>query len=269
MAPLPRITVGMPVYNGAAALAGAIAGLEAQSLGDFAVIAADNASTDGSAAMLEDWAARDHRVTVHRHGTNIGALGNFRFVLDRAKTDYFMWHACDDWLSPNYLTVLSALLDADTGCGLAVGDVVKHEAGGGEKRRVFPELAGRSRLGRVIALLGRPRAPWIYGLFRTAELRPANARAVEFGHLWGGDYVTLQPFILDGRIRGDGAAVLHYRMTESAMSPHRPGGGLAHLRFFGRYLRYNLAVLGESRLSALEKTLCLPLLLRHVARGLK
>ena len=266
---MPRSTVGMPVYNGAATLAGAIAGLEAQSLRDFLVIAADNASTDGSHAMLEDWAARDHRVTVHRHGTNIGALGNFRFVLDRAETDYFMWHACDDRLGTTYLERLCALLDGDTGCGLAVGDVVKHEAGGGEKRRVFPELAGRSRLGRVIALLGRPRAPWIYGLFRTAELRPANARAVEFGHLWGGDYVTLQPFILDGRIRGDSAAVLHYRMTESATSPHRPGGGLAHLQFFGRYLRYNLAVLGESRLSALEKTLCLPLLLRHVARGLK
>ena len=266
---MPRITVGMPVYNGAATLGRAIAGLEAQSFRDFLVIAADNASTDGSAEALAAWAARDRRVTVHRHGENIGALSNFRFVLDRAETDYFMWHACDDRLGANYLERLCALLDGDTGCGLAVGDVVKHEAGGGEKRRVFPELAGRSRLGRVIALLGRPRAPWIYGLFRTAELRPANARAVEFGHLWGGDYVTLQPFILDGRIRGDSAAVLHYRMTESVQSPHRPGGGLAHLRFFGRYLRYNLAVLGESRLSALEKTLCLPLLLHHIARGLK
>ncbi len=265
---MARITVGMPVYNGAATLGRAIAGLEAQSLGEFTVIAADNASTDGSHAMLEDWAARDDRVTVHRHGTNIGALGNFRFVLDRAKTDYFMWHACDDRLGTNYLERLCALLDGDTGCGLAVGDVVKHEAGGGEKRRIFPELAGRSRLGRVIALLGRPRAPWIYGLFRTAELRPANARAVEFGHLWGGDYVTLMPFILNDRIRGTGEAVFHYRMSDEARRTYRPGGA-AHLRFFGRYLRYNLAILGESRLSTLEKTLCLPLLLRHVARGLK
>ena len=268
MAPPPRITVGMPVHNGAATLERAIAGLEAQSLGDFAVIAADNASSDGSGEILADWAAHDPRVTVHRHDGNIGALANFRYVLDRAESDYFMWHACDDWLSPNYLAVLSGLLDGDPGCGLAVGDVVKAEAGGGEKRRVFPELGGRSRLGRVAALLRRPRAPWIYGLFRARDLRPADAHSAAFGHAWGGDYVTLMWFILNDRIRGNGEAVFHYRMSDDARRAYRPGGA-AHLRFFGRYLRYNLAVLGECRLSALEKTLCLPLLLRHTARGLK
>lgn len=265
---MPRITVGMPVHNGGATLGRAIAGLEAQTLGDFAVIAADNASSDGSGEILADWAARDPRVSVHHHDENIGPLANFRYLLDGAETEYFMWHACDDWLSPNYLEVLSGLLDAEPGCGLAVGDVVKAAAGGGEKRRVFPELGGRSRLGRVAALLRRPRAPWIYGLFRAGELRPAYARAEAFGYAWGGDYVTLMPFILNDRIRGTGEAAFHYRMSDDGRRTYRPGGA-AHLRFFGRYLRYNLAVLGESRLSALEKTLCLPLLLRHVARGLK
>ena len=270
MAPPPmlRITVGMPVYNGAATLGRAIAALESQTLGDFAVIAADNASSDGSAEILADWAARDPRVSVHHHDENIGPVANFRDVLDRAGTEYFMWHACDDWLSTNYLEVLSALLDADPGCGLAVGEVVKAEAGGGEKRRIFPELGGRSRLGRVAALLRRPRAPWIYGLFRTAELRPAYARAAAFGHAWGGDYVTLMPFILNDRIRGTGEAVFHYRMSGDARRTYRPGGA-AHLRFFWRYLRYNLAAFADSRLTPLEKTLCLPLLLRRLARGLK
>ena len=146
--------------------------------------------------------------------------------------------------------------------------MVKAEAGGGEKRRVFPELGGRSRLGRVAALLRRPRAPWSYGLFRARDLRPAYDHSEAFGYAWGGDYVTLMPFTLNDGIRGNGEAVFHYRMSDEARRTYRPGGA-AHLRFFGRYLRYNVAILGESRLSTLEKTLCLPLLLRHVARGLK
>ena len=223
----------------------------------------------GTAEALAAWAARDGRVTVHRHAENLGTVGNFHFLVERAGTDYFMWHACDDRLSPDYLERLSALLDSDAGCGLAVGDVVKHESGGSEKRRVFPDLARRSRLGRVTTLLRRPRAPWIYGLFRTGELRAAYARAAEFGYAWGADYVALLPFILDDRVRGDGAAELHYRMTPGAESPYRPGAGLAHMRFFGRYLRYNLAAFAASRLSLIEKILCLPVLLRHIARAIK
>ena len=58
-------------------------------------------------------------------------------------------------------------------------------------------------------------------------------------------------------------------MTAAAKSPHRPGQGLAHLRFFGRYLRYNLAAFADSRLTLGEKILCLPVLLRHIARAIK
>ena len=266
---MARITIGMPIYNGAAFIDRAVAGLEAQTHRDFVVIAADNASTDGTAEALAAWAARDSRVTVHRHSENLGTVGNFHFLVDCAETDYFMWHACDDWLSSEYLQRLSTLLDGDMGCGLAVGDVVKHEAGGSEKRRVFPDLARRSRLARVATLLRRPRAPWIYGLFRADELRTAYARSAEFGYAWGADYVALLPFILNDRIRGDGTAEFHYRMIAGTDSPYRPGGGQAHMRFFGRYLRYNLATFFGSGLGFGEKLLCLPILLRHVLRAIK
>jgi glycosyltransferase involved in cell wall biosynthesis len=266
---MARITIGMPVYNGAATIERAIAGLEAQTFGDFVVVASDNASTDSTPEVLAAWAARDHRVTVHHQAENLGTVGNFNYLITVAETDYFMWHACDDQMSPDYLERLCAVLDGDAGCGLAVGDIVKRDADGTEKRRVFPDLAGLSRLARVMTLLKRPRAPWIYGLFRSGELRAAYGRAVAFGFAWGADYVTLLPFILDDRIRGDNAATFHYRMTASAKSPHRPGGGLAHMRFFGRYLRYNLAAFADSRLGFVEKLLCLPFLLRHIARAIK
>lgn len=264
-----RVTIGLPVFNGAASLEQAIASIEAQSLADFTVIAADNASTDGSADILGAWAARDDRVTIHRHAENIGALANFRYLLDAAETERFMWHACDDWASPNYLECLDALLDAHPHCALACGDVVKHSVEGAEQRRRFPDLDGRSRLGRALSLLKRPRAPWIYGLFRTDDLRRAQAAADEFGDAWGGDYVALMGLILEGRVCGSNDAEFHYRMSAPANQPYRPVGWAANRRFFQAYLAANLRVLRDADLILSHKAICLPVLLRHVLRALR
>ena len=265
----PRVTIGLPVYNGAASLARAIASIEAQSLTDFAVIAADNASTDDSWDILQAWAARDDRVTLQRHAENIGALANFRYLLDAAATERFMWHACDDWASANYLECLDALLDAHPRCALACGDVVKHTVDGGQKRRRFPDLAGLSPLGRALTLLKRPRAPWIYGLFRTDDLRRVQQAADQFGHAWGGDYIALMGLILEGRVHGTSDADFHYRMSAPADQPYRPVGRTARWRFFRAYLAANLGTLRDADLPLLHKTICLPVLLRHILRAVR
>ncbi len=263
---MSRVTIGMPVYNGAAFIERAIASIEAQTEADFAVFAADNASSDESWEILQAWASRDHRVTIHRHNENIGALANFRYVLDGADSERFMWHACDDWTSPNYVEILAALLDANPGCALACGDVVKRTVEGGEKRRRFPDLAGRSQLGRILALLRRPRAPWIYGLFRREDLSRALRAAEKFGYAWGGDYITLMAFILEGRVCGSNDAEFHYRMTDPAASAHRPTD---HRRFFRRYLAANLRLLRAANLTAFQRLICLPVLLHHLMRGIR
>ncbi len=263
---MPRLTIGMPIYNGAASLERAIASIEGQTLTDFAVFAADNASTDGSWETLSAWAARDPRVVIHRHDENIGAIANFRYVLDGAGSGRFMWHACDDWTSPNYLETLDALLDANPDCALACGAVVKHDVDGTLKRRLFPDLAGRAALGRILALLKRPRAPWIYGLFRRDDLSRALRAAEKSGHAWGADYITLMGFILEGRVCGSNDAAFHYRMTAPAASAHRPAD---HWRFFFRYLAANLGVFRGADLSLIQRLTCLPVLLRHVMRGIR
>ena len=265
---MPRIAIGMPVFNGGVMLERAIASIEAQTLADFTVFAADNASTDGSWDILRAWAARDSRVVLHRHPHNIGALANFRSVLERAEAERFLWHACDDWTSPGYLETLNALLDANPDCALACGDVVKHGVEGGEKRRRFPDLAGRSPLGRTLALLKRPRAPWIYGLFRRQALARALLATAAFSHAWGGDYIILMRFILEGRICGTSEAEFHYRMTAPADQAYRPLGWPARRRFFMDYLAANLGVFRDAALTPYQRMICLPVLLRHVLRGL-
>lgn len=108
----PRLSIGMPTYNGAATLRAAIDSLLAQSFGDFELIVSDNASTDGTWALIEEYAARDTRVIGLRQPCNIGANGNYSAVFRAARGQYFKWASSNDWCAPEFLARCVAYLDA-------------------------------------------------------------------------------------------------------------------------------------------------------------
>lgn len=99
----PVICVGMPIYNAERYLHRALDALLGQSFHDFELIISDNASTDGSEAICREYAARDARIRYLRQPINLGATANFRFVLEQARSEYFMWAAADDIRSPDFL----------------------------------------------------------------------------------------------------------------------------------------------------------------------
>jgi glycosyltransferase involved in cell wall biosynthesis len=72
----------------------------------------DNASTDGTIAILEAYAARDERLTILRAETNRGAAWNYNRVFEGCDTPYFKWAAADDLLAPTCVERLIAVLDA-------------------------------------------------------------------------------------------------------------------------------------------------------------
>ncbi|MDP2246875.1 MAG: glycosyltransferase family 2 protein, partial [Nitrosomonadales bacterium] len=108
----PPITIGMPVYNGSDYIREAIDSLMQQTFGDFELIISDNASTDDTQSICEQYACNDSRITYIRQSKNLGALANFKFVLDSAKSEYFMWAAADDkwdktWIEDVYKEIKS------------------------------------------------------------------------------------------------------------------------------------------------------------------
>ena len=77
----PRISVGMPVYNGDAYLELAILAALDQTFTDFELIISDNASTDRTEEICRDFAARDSRILYLRNSENIGAAKNYNKLL--------------------------------------------------------------------------------------------------------------------------------------------------------------------------------------------
>ncbi|HEX6707573.1 MAG TPA: glycosyltransferase family A protein [Albitalea sp.] len=119
--PAPLVTVGIPVYNGERYLARAIESLLTQTLADFELIVADNASTDRTQQMCEDYARRDSRVRYVRHPSNIGAPRNWNCLVDLARGKYFKWATANDRNAPTMLARCVEVLESDPGVVLCYG----------------------------------------------------------------------------------------------------------------------------------------------------
>lgn len=99
----PAVSVGMFVYNGEKFLRKSLECLLGQTFRDFELIISDNASTDLTEAICREYAALDPRIVYVRQVKNIGGVGNMKFVLDQARGKYFLWAACDDTLSRDFI----------------------------------------------------------------------------------------------------------------------------------------------------------------------
>jgi glycosyltransferase involved in cell wall biosynthesis len=117
------VTIGVPVYNGEDYLALALDSLLSQTYANVRVIISDNCSTDHTADICREYAARDRRVELLQQPENVGMLRNFNYLLERADTPFFLWASHDDLWSENYVERLRAALTDAPDAVLACGDV--------------------------------------------------------------------------------------------------------------------------------------------------
>lgn len=115
----PRVTVGLPVYNGEAFLQAAVDSLLAQDFEDFELLIADNGSTDATEEIARRAVSADARVRYERSEDNRGAAWNFNRCVGLARGELFKWAAADDLAAPSFLSACLAALDADPGLVLA------------------------------------------------------------------------------------------------------------------------------------------------------
>lgn len=174
----PPVSVGLPVYNGEPYLQAAIDSLLAQDLGDFELVVADNASTDGTEEICREAMRRDPRIAYHRSDRNRGAAWNFSRLLGLTRGRYFRWAAHDDACRPTYLRRCVEVLEQRPDVSLCFSRSLLIDP---EGRTIgidpIPNPVGRGRAGvRVRSLLLHPHFPSAapFGLMRRAQAQQTD-----------------------------------------------------------------------------------------------
>jgi glycosyltransferase involved in cell wall biosynthesis len=119
---VPRVSVGVPVYNGENYLAHAVDSLLGQTFQDLEVIISDNASTDRTEEIGRAYASRDPRVRYYRNDANRGAVWNHNRVFELARGEFFKWNSADDYCGPEFVDRCVLALDEDPSAVMAVSE---------------------------------------------------------------------------------------------------------------------------------------------------
>ena len=131
----PRVTIGVPVYNGERFLQQCLDSLLAQTYRDFVLVISDNASTDRTQEICEAYVKADPRVRYHRNPVNLGMYGNFNRVLELVGTPYVKLANADDFWAPAMLADAMAEMERDASLALCHPRVVLVDENGREIRR--------------------------------------------------------------------------------------------------------------------------------------
>ncbi len=286
----PKLSIGVPVYNGQRYLEQALNSLMGQTFTDFELIISDNASTDNTDDICKAFAQRDPRIRYHRNASNIGANPNFNRTLELATGEYFKWAAHDDICLPTYLEKCIAALEADPTASLAHtrtaiinkdgnrfdNDPASMAAYGltpqqiNDPPRRFDSNCAATRYSDVLL-----RTKWvfeIFSVFRTAQLRSIGG----MGDFYGTDKVLLANLAIQGKfIEIDEALFLrrHHTGQSSQISSaakrslwsgsSRPEGILASQR---KCLKGYRKAISTSSLGFGQKLACYAVLLRYLTQ---
>ncbi len=110
----PLVSVALCTWNGERWLRLQLDSILAQEDVLLEVVVLDDASSDGTPALLREYAARDGRIRLHANTTNLGHLHSFEKCMGLCQGDFIAPADQDDIWHPRKLrTLLDAIGDAD------------------------------------------------------------------------------------------------------------------------------------------------------------
>ena len=114
---MPRVIIGSPLFNHAGDFPEAIESILNQTFTDFALVLVDDCSTDETAAIAQEYAALDSRVSYQRNTERLGLIGNSHRAFYAARerypdAEYFAWASDHDLWHPRWLEQMVRALDA-------------------------------------------------------------------------------------------------------------------------------------------------------------
>jgi len=110
----PRLSVLIANYNHGHYLPKCLAGLQGQTFRDFEILITDDGSTDGSPALIQEYAKKDSRFKPHYFPSNLGLVAASANLLGRVSGTYLYSGAADDFvISKDFFEKAVTALDRD------------------------------------------------------------------------------------------------------------------------------------------------------------
>ncbi|HVE88935.1 MAG TPA: glycosyltransferase family 2 protein [Burkholderiaceae bacterium] len=128
------VTIGLPVFNSERYLRQSLDSLLAQTFSNFVLIISDNASTDGTARICQQYAAADSRIQYSRNEINIGLPCNFNRVARLAQSRYLKWSTADDVWERTFLERALNVMEGDPTIALCYPQAVLIDADGRNRK---------------------------------------------------------------------------------------------------------------------------------------
>jgi len=213
----PAISVFMPVHDAAAYLDESVASILGQSDPDFEFVIVDDASTDGSRAILRRWARRDPRIRLVESDRRLGITGAPNLAVGESRASLCARMDADDVAHPDRLRRQRLVLGADPSVALVgtLGVGIDHQG-----RALRPRDRWR--------LLRRgPLAPFIHAtiMFRRALFLEIGGYRAECT-IWE-DADLCRRLAQHGRVMVLPAALYRYRLHSASTTLGSSGTGLS------------------------------------------
>ena len=236
----PKISIGIPVYNGEKFIHKCIESVLQQTNRNFEIIISDNASTDSTPEICKEFLNKDNRITFVRQNKNMGRLWNFHFLVTKAVGEYFVWVPVDTFLLPEFLERNIAVLESQD---KVVGCISKIKV----VDNSIDQFETQKRILKKIGLVYRPfdtlpitgnynerirkylkHFPWemFYSVFRTKALK---------------DSVVLNPSFLVGHDAGLVLNILKHgeiQVVDQILIESIPVGGAFTYKFYKNIMPY-------------------------------
>jgi glycosyltransferase involved in cell wall biosynthesis len=271
---LPRVSVGVPVYNGQDYLGECLESLLKQDFEDFELILSDNGSTDGTEEICRSYAARDARIRYVREPENRGGAWNLSRLPHLARGEYFRWSCHDDLCDPTHLrTCVEALDEADLSVILVFTGTAYIDERGTVTRRAEEQLDTRGmsphvRYAHVARNVRYSNA--LFGLFRREPLLAtrlhapyANSDYVLFGELaLLGEFQELPGYLFQRRMHDAMSRRVNTTQEQVALWFDTTRGG--HRFYFPELsmIRDQLGAVLRAPIGRIEKLRSLPVIPR-------
>lgn len=215
----PKVVALVPAWNAEGFISDTLDSLAAQTYSNIEILISNDASTDQTGLMCDQYAANDSRFTVVHQRKNLGWIGNVNALFSAASGEYYFFAFHDDLVSPDYVSTLVDALENDKKAILAFTDMELVTNNGTTTYPVLKEFDDcTDQIDRLRLMAYKPQYNWVpnRGLFRAS----APERVGGLRRNLAGEFVADWPWLLSlltlgYYIRVPGVKVKKYYKQES------------------------------------------------------